>query len=41
LQVYLRLFGAICVESSDEKVCYERVTWPIGGNCANALRRRL
>src|SRR5215212_5749753 len=41
LQVYLHLFGAIWVESSDGKVCYERVTSRIHGNCAKPLRRRL
>src|SRR4051794_35180254 len=41
LQVYLHLFGAIWVESSDGKVCYERVTSRIRGNCTEPLRPRL
>src|SRR6478672_2490514 len=38
---YLRLSGAISVESSDENPCHERTASAIGGNPAKALRRRL
>jgi hypothetical protein len=31
-QVYLRLFGAISIECSDEESRYERVTLRIGGH---------
>src|SRR6185437_2947916 len=40
-QVYLRLFGAVSIEFSDEKSCHERATSRIGGNSAQPLRKRL
>jgi hypothetical protein len=39
--VYLRLGGAIAVESSDESLRYERVTSQIVANPAKALTQRL
>ena len=41
LHVYLRLFGVISVECSDESSCYERVTSQIARNPPKPLRRRL
>jgi len=41
LQVYLRLFSAICVECSDEKSGDERTKSRIRGNLAKALRHCL